>query len=44
MENNEKQQLIAEFLREIRQDNAKGYVTYEEIEAKIPEENTNKND
>lgn len=35
MENNEKQQLIAEFLREIRQDNAKGYVTYEEIEAKI---------
>ncbi|MDD7507007.1 MAG: RNA polymerase sigma factor RpoD [Christensenellales bacterium] len=35
MENNEKQQLIDEFLREIRQDNAKGYVTYEEIEAKI---------
>ena len=35
MENNEKQQLMAEFLREIRQDNAKGYVTYEEIEAKI---------
>lgn len=35
MENNEKQQLIAEFLSEIRQDNAKGYVTYEEIEAKI---------
>lgn len=35
MENNEKQQLIAEFLCEIRQDNAKGYVTYEEIEAKI---------
>ena len=35
MENNEKQQLIAEFLREIRQDNAEGYVTYEEIEAKI---------
>ncbi len=35
MENNEKQQIIAEFLAEIRQDNAKGYVTYEEIEAKL---------
>ena len=35
MENNEKQQIIEEFLLEIRQDNAKGYVTYEEIEAKF---------
>ena len=42
MENNEKQQLIAEFLREIRQDNAKGYVTYEEIEAKIEKMHRNR--
>ncbi len=35
MENNEKQKKINQFLTEIRTDNAKGYVTYEEVEAKL---------
>jgi RNA polymerase primary sigma factor len=35
MENNDKQKKINQFLTEIRADNSKGYVTYEEIEAKL---------
>ncbi len=35
MLNDEKQQLVTQFLSEIRQNNTKGYVTYEEIEATI---------
>lgn len=35
MLNDEKQQLVTQFLSEIRQSNTKGYVTYEEIEATI---------
>ena len=35
METNEKQQIIAKFVEEIKQENTKGYVTFEEIEAKF---------
>jgi len=35
METNDKQQQISNFLNEIRKENEKGYVTFEEVEAKL---------